>query len=263
LLSNLTTFHLVTHSPIDPLAKGADRFKGLAELRNLALAPMLDEPARYANTTVVFINDVAICLEDILELVHQLQVQGADMACAFDWVVGDNGRQPVFYDSYVARSINGDLFFDVPEYVTWAFATNLFWNEPRSRARFDAHKPFQVFACWNGAVAFTAEPIVQGKIAFRGANQEKGECRQGEPQLFCKDLWFHGYGKIMVVPSISLEYSNEKGEFIKRLKGYTSDWTTAKPEPDDLINWLPPPEQVKCMPTFNNQSWRPWNETLT
>ncbi|KAK3934504.1 cryptococcal mannosyltransferase 1-domain-containing protein [Diplogelasinospora grovesii] len=167
------------------------------------------------------------------------------MTCAFDWIYGGSD-EPIFYDSYIARSINGDLFFEIPPET--------------SQDRFNAHRPFQVFSCWNGAVAFTAAPVVERKVAFRGSRQE--ECFQGEPQLFCKDMWFNGYGKIAVVPSVNLEYSNEKGKKIKEDKGYTSQWVTKDIAVADKIEWQPPPERVKCMPTFNRQFWGLWNETL-
>ncbi|KAK4443163.1 glycosyltransferase [Podospora aff. communis PSN243] len=253
--------YFILRNEIDPLAE--DRFGKLAVLRNLALAPMLNDTGRYENSTVVFINDVAICMEDILELVYQRQYQEADMACAFDWIGGgeNEGDRPVFYDSYIARGINGDLFFEIPlPAVSWNRATELFWNEPTSRARFEQHKPFQVFSCWNGAVAFTAKPVVEGTVAFRSVRREQGECHQGEPQLFCKDMWWAGYGKIMVVPSVNLEYSDEKGRYIKGLKGYTRD--LVRDGEEDRIQWLPPPDKVKCMPTFDDQTWRDWNETL-
>ncbi|KAK3934503.1 cryptococcal mannosyltransferase 1-domain-containing protein [Diplogelasinospora grovesii] len=72
ILDKLTggRMHLVLSSDIDPLAAVAgERFTKLADLRNIALRPMLDEPERYSDATVVFLNDVAICLKDILELV--------------------------------------------------------------------------------------------------------------------------------------------------------------------------------------------------
>jgi len=262
-LGNSFSTHFILRNEIDPLAE--DRFGKLAVLRNLALAPMLRSADRYANSTVIFINDVAICLEDILELIHQKVYQAADMACAFDWIGsgGDKNDQPVFYDSYIARSINGDLFFEIPlPEVSWSRATDLFWNEPTSKERYYNHRPFQVFSCWNGAVAFTAAPVVEGKVSFRSVRRDKGECHQGEPQLFCKDMWYSGYGKIIAVPSINLEYSDEKGKYIKELKGHTGRWIKGDEE-EDRIQWLPPPEKVKCMPTFDDQTWRDWNETLS
>jgi alpha-1,3-mannosyltransferase len=58
-----------------------DRFcgRGYAKLRNLAVRDLVLRPERYdPNTTVVFSNDVALCMEDVLELIHQRTLQGAD-----------------------------------------------------------------------------------------------------------------------------------------------------------------------------------------
>lgn len=135
-----------------------------------------------------------------------------------------------------------------------------------ARARLASHRPFQVFSCWNGAVAFTAKPLLDGKVGFRRVGG--GECFQGEPQLFCKDLWFNGYGRIAVVPSVNLEYSDERGGWVKEDRGYTSEWTAREGDEADedapplKVDWEGPPDQVKCMPTFTMQSWLPWNESL-
>jgi alpha-1,3-mannosyltransferase len=109
-------------------------------------------------------------------------------------------------------------------------------------------------------VAFTAEPIVQRQVSFRAPRN--GECGQGEPQLFCKDMWFQGYGKIAVVPSVNLEYSSERARDIKALKGYTSQW--AIQGPSTPIEWQPePPERVRCMADYANQHWEDWDIGLT
>ncbi|KAK2606478.1 hypothetical protein QQS21_003171 [Conoideocrella luteorostrata] len=240
-----------------------DRVKHLAELRNMALAPLLEVPGGMATqeTTVVFLNDVVACAEDILELVYQKNAINADMTCAMDWTYV--GRDPTFYDVWVARTINGDSFFDIPADGNWNSAWNLFWNAEDTRRRFSAQQPFQVFSCWNGATAFTAAPILLNKVHFRAPSAADNECGQGEPQLFCKDLWFHGYRKIAVVPSINLEYSVEKGKMIKEAKGFTSNNVLSQNLSDDEIDWqLEPPEKVRCMSSWENQYWVPWNETL-
>ncbi len=145
-------FHLQT-SDIDP--RKGDRIEALAALRNLALEPLANNSSNYSpDTAVIFVNDVAICMEDMLELVHQRIFQDADMTCAMDW--SDIDPQPIFYDIWIARAINGDTFWEIPPDGSWRFASNLFWNHPKSRQRYDEHKAFQVFACWNGAVVFTA-----------------------------------------------------------------------------------------------------------
>ena len=219
---------------------------------------------------------MAACAEDILELVYQRVRLGADMTCGLDWVYV--GRDPTFYDVWVARGMNGDSFFEIPADGNWNSAWNLFWNNDHARASLHAHRPFQVFSCWNGAAVFTAKPLLDDVddddddknnsntekkgVRFRGPRD--GECKQGEPQLFCKDLWHRGYGKIAVVPSVNLEYSDERAQQIKDLKGYTSRWTAAaEAATDDQIDWQSePPAMVKCIPSYEDQSFRPWNETL-
>lgn len=262
-LDELDTTYFLRSSDIDP--KEGDRIAKLAELRNLALQPLLDgnvPGGADQDTTVVFLNDVAACTEDILELVYQRRRLGADMACGLDWVYV--GRDPTFYDVWVARGMNGDSFFEIPLDGNWNSAWNLFWNNDAAKASVAAHRPFQVFSCWNGAAVFTAKPLLDSASSVRFRGPHEGECKQGEPQLFCKDLWFHGYGKIAVVPSVHLEYSDANAQKIKDLKGYTSRWTAEEGNEDEIkIEWQStPPENVKCIPSYESQSFRPWNETL-
>jgi alpha-1,3-mannosyltransferase len=260
-LDNLTTTYYFKSTPLNPLE--GDRISGLAELRNMALAPLMNETEarKYSpsNTTVAFINDVAICTEDILELFHQRRQLQADMVCAFDWTWVNPG--PSFYDVWVAKGMNGDTFFRITEDGSWGEADNLFPNDTLSRSRYDRHLPFQTFSCWNGATAFTASPILDGLIKFRGPRE--GECYQGEPQLFCKDLWWLGYGKIAVVPAINLEYTDERGKMIKVLKGFTSENVRNTIAQEEVFEWVSePPETVRCMPSWQDQFYEPWNVTL-
>ncbi|KAK4140755.1 glycosyltransferase [Dichotomopilus funicola] len=261
---HLRTF-LAVDNGIDPLSEGVDRFAALANLRNLALAPLTTgDPSHYTpDATVIFLNDVAACPDDILELLHQRRRQDAHMACALDWTSSDPS---FFYDVYVARTLQGDLFFPItPETAGWEHSGELMWSDPVAKGRMERHEPFQVFSCWNGAVVFTAQPLVEGRVKFRGARKEKGECRQGEVQAFCKDLWWNGFGRIMVVPTVNLEYSVEMGRKVKEERGYVTDLVKGEKKESNgegKMEWMGPPEKVLCMPRFEEQSWRPWNETL-
>ena len=248
-------------SDLNPTA--GDRISILAKLRNQALEPLINHPSQYsASTTVLFINDVSICMEDILELIYQRVYQNAEMTCGMDWTYV--GPDPTFYDVWVARGMTGDSFFNIPEDGNWNSAWNLFWNDPESLARFNAHKPFQVFSCWNGAVAFTAKLLWEQKIKFRSKFGD--ECFQGEPQLFCKEMWHLGHGKIAVVPAVNIEYSDEAAQKIKALKGYVSQWVNKDGDNDDpsmQIEWeTNPPPLIKCMSPLGNQTWLPWNYQL-
>ncbi|RSM02851.1 hypothetical protein CEP52_007754 [Fusarium oligoseptatum] len=250
-LKDLGVTYIYDRSKVNP-SKG-DRIQKLAELRNLALRPLYQQQVPVTEeTTVLFINDVAACPEDLLELALQRRNIGADMTCAMDWTYV--GNDPTFLRYLGCQSFVGGLILP-----TW----NLFWNAPETKGRYNQHLPFQVFACWNGATAFTAAPLLHG-LRFRSPYSDKGECFQGEPELFCKDLWFRGYRKIAVVPTVNLEYSDERGEDIKNLKGYVSEMVQEQDEESSIIDWvLEPPGEVRCMPDFEHQSWRPWNETLS
>ena len=99
------------------------------------------------------------------------------------------------------------------------------------------------------------------QIAFRAAYEN--ECWQGEPKLLAKDLWITGYRRIVVVPSVNLEYSDDAGRKIKESKGYTSRWAGNDKDEEGKIEWQSePPENVKCMPNYAHQIWVPWNEGL-
>ncbi|KAL8955747.1 MAG: hypothetical protein Q9183_006536, partial [Haloplaca sp. 2 TL-2023] len=188
-----TTFYLST-SNLHPTEEQPvhDRIMALAALRQQAIQPLLDnsgkDGAATADTTVLFINDVSLCMEDILELVHMRKKLGADMTCAMDWI--HVFQYPTFYDVWTARTMAGDAFFNVPPNGTLEFAHDTFWNHEASGESLRIGQPFQVFSCWNGAIAVTAEPFINSKVRFRAAHPNK--CPQGEPTSFCKDLWLNG-----------------------------------------------------------------------
>ena len=258
-LQALGVKYVLQTSDINPTAPGKDRIEALAALRNLALEDLLAYPAHYdPDTTIIFLNDIALCMEDILELLHQRKLQGADQTCAMDWTYA--GENPTFYDVWIARGMTGDTFFRIPEDGSWDFAWNLFWNDDKARAGLNAANPFQVFACWNGVTSFTAKPLLDGSIRFRAHGS--GECFQGEPKLFAKDMWAKGYGKIAVVPSVNVEYSDGAARKIKALKGYVAGHVANEGD-GGRIEWeTKPPEKVKCMPDYQHQTFIDWDEGL-
>ncbi|KHO02061.1 alpha-1,3-mannosyltransferase CMT1 [Metarhizium album ARSEF 1941] len=236
-----------------------DRIEKLAALRNAALQPVLDIPDMLSpSSTVVFLNDVLACAEDILELALQLRLLGADMTCAMDWEITE---PPRFYDVWIGRSILGDTFWDIPANMSWDKALDLFSNEPETAKRFGHHLPFQVFACWNGGVSFRMQPLLEG-LRFRAPNFTAGECVQGEPQLFCAELWYRGHGKIAVVPAVNFGYSNGGYDYIKKNVGFVSDWVRDQSPTTSHINWVGPPDEVKCIEPWSKQFWQPWNAGL-
>jgi alpha-1,3-mannosyltransferase len=248
------TYHF-NSSTLDP--ESGDRIGKLAALRNAALAPLHDDEAMYGNATVIFLNDVAICMEDILELIHQRVSLGADMVCGMDWK--NLWKDPTFYDVWIARTITGDSLFEIGTDGSWDSAWNLFWSDPTTKERFEKHLPFQVFSCWNGGAVFSARPLFETFIAFRAPRE--GECFNGEPSIFCKELWWHGYGKIAVVPTVNLEYSDEGAKLAREMRGTPSRFPLEVEE--SKVEWQKePPEKVRCVTNYDHQTWGAWNESM-
>ena len=267
-LEKLGVRYFLQNSDIHPQMNG-DRIVLLAELRNLALRDIYEQPKSYApNTTIIFSNDIYLCTEDVLELVHQQFAQGAYMTCGMDHNLGPGG-QARFYDGWVARSMTGNSF-----YKGWwdgararsknneKFSDVAFWDDKPTSRRFRDFQPVQVYACWNGIVALAAGPFMDGSIRFRGVEYDQKECFQGEPTLLAKDLWLNGFGRTAVVPSINTAYSYDHFEIVRRERGGVSDHLCQSDV--EKITWkTEPPEKVKCKPTWEDKdTWVPWNQGL-
>ena len=237
-----------------------DRIKKLASLRNDALQPLKYAKGQaYQDATIIFLNDVAICKEDILELIHQRLNLDADMVCGMDWK--NLWKDPTFYDVWIARTITGDSFFQVGADGNWDSAWDLFWSDEKTKQRFDARQPFQVFSCWNGGAVFSARPLFRAGLKFRAPYD--GECFNGEPALFCKDMWWLGYRKIAVVPTVNLEYTDQGARDIRALKGSPSKNPPVGGDESLRFEWQKePPPQVRCVTNYHQQTWGAWNESM-
>ncbi|PYI34401.1 hypothetical protein BP00DRAFT_64999 [Aspergillus indologenus CBS 114.80] len=242
---------------LNPKAEGEDRIKDLAILRNQAIAPLVaagtGKFSPYAaDTLIVFVNDIVLCTEDLLELIYQHQQQDAQMTCAFDWNAGGGS----FYDSWVSRSMSGNLFFEITHDARYWIGKDMFFDDNSNAERYGRGLPVQVYSCWGGMVTLNAAPFVQKSVTFRSS--EPGECYMGEPMTLAKDLWRAGLGKIQAVSSINVAYEYKSAREAKETYKYVHqiirrEKYTRGPE---LIEWQPePPPRVKCMPWFNNQYW--------
>ena len=220
--------------------------------------PLISERKKYSDETItMFINDVALCPDDILELLIQHVHQNASMTCAMDWVYGGD----VFYDVWVSRSMSGNTFFEISQDVSWAFHKNLFWDEPVSKSKYREFQPFQCFSCWGGMVTLDSRPFQNGDVLFR--NSTDGECYAGEPTTLASDLHRLGLGKIATVPAVNVAYNDHEGSITKHRRGYVHDRVNVSlpfefgsgEQQTTQIEWLPPPGQIKCMPHFGSQTW--------
>ncbi|KIW26269.1 hypothetical protein, variant [Cladophialophora immunda] len=248
-MDTLNVTYYFSTSDVDPFKEGNDYITEWAALRNLALDPLVRQPELYdPDTTVIFLNDAAICTDDILELIYQKVYQKADMTCGMDWA--NHGEN--FNDLGASRGMTGDMFVYTPQDGKVDPNNTLFRNDPRTKTRFEARLPFQVYSCWNGGAVFTAKPLLRHNITFRASRHD--ECHMGEPLLLCKDFWKYGYGRIAVVPSVNIGYNDDESRQTKKRYGFATEIVQRVEEDLDLaairqskIRWqAAPPKSVKC-----------------
>jgi hypothetical protein len=156
-------------------------------------------------TYVVFLNDVILYAEDIIELISTEGGQ-YDLACGMDFDVLQ------LYDTWVARDLNGATLSGWFPFV----------RERTAQAKLIAGQPFRVYSCWNGAVALPAAALVDSGLVFRSwtAGEPRSphvkpivtsvwsdECPASECHLICKDLWSAGHSRIFMNPRVRLAYN--------------------------------------------------------
>lgn len=199
------------------------RIEYLAEVRNAALAPLqeLRDSEGEVFDTVIFMNDVLPCTDDLLELIWQSRRQNAGITCGADYIFHEEIAQPVFYDNWVARDINGTALENAP--------FESIFRDPPSQHRFERHLPIQVQSCWNGIAILDPAPLyAHPRVRFRMAKLSEGECSASECSLICNDYWNAGYGRIVMVPRVKLAYDNRVWQIIHPerknltvIRGYT------------------------------------------
>ncbi|KAK9812593.1 hypothetical protein WJX72_000003 [[Myrmecia] bisecta] len=99
-----------------------------------------------------------------------------------------------FYDIWVARDTDGNLFLKNAPYVT----------DPYSLTRVADGLPFPVKCCWNGLVVMNALPFVRQSLRVR--MHREGECAASECSLVCNDMLRMGYSKFLVDPGVRQAY---------------------------------------------------------
>lgn len=72
-------------------------------------------------------------------------------------------------------------------------------------------------------------------------------------------MWYLGYGKMAVILSVNLEYSNEVAKKIKAAKDYVSKLVGADKGEERIQRETTPPATVKCMPSCKKPTYLPSN----
>ncbi|EMD36958.1 glycosyltransferase family 69 protein [Gelatoporia subvermispora B] len=187
----------------------AHRIEYLAEVRNAAFVPLheLREAENEYFDSIIFMNDVLPCVDDLLELIWQSRRNNAGITCAADYMFHEELGSPVFYDNWVARDINGTALENAP--------FESIFHHGASQDRFQRHLPIQVQSCWNGIAVLDPAPFyAPPHVRFRMARIMDGECSASECSLICNDYWQAGYGRIMMVPRVKLAYDRRVYEII-------------------------------------------------
>ncbi|TFY81524.1 hypothetical protein EWM64_g2486 [Hericium alpestre] len=185
------------------------RIEYLAEVRNAAFVPLheLRDTENEYFDTIIFMNDVLPCVDDLLELIWQSRHNNAGITCAADYMYNDEIGSPVFYDNWVARDINGTALNNEP-------FESVFQHHASSE-RFQRHLPMQVQSCWNGVAVLDPAPFYSPPhVRFRMARITEGECSASECSLICNDYWETGYGRILMVPRVKLAYDRRVFDII-------------------------------------------------
>lgn len=131
------------------------RIPYLSRLRNEVMKPLENETNEGRSYgRVVWINDVVFTAEDVIELLNTREGDYA-AACSLDFA-----KPPAYYDTFALRDNEGY------EAVTSTFP---YFRSTLSREAMLSGLPVPVQSCWNGIVAFDAEPWTGiDKLKFRG-----------------------------------------------------------------------------------------------
>jgi hypothetical protein len=256
------------------------RIAYLSHLRNVALRPLLRmaaDPSERPFSHVLYLNDVFYCARGVVEMLWHVRATpraaaaddardgdggdgagagagggggggggggdgdgapyayAADMSCSVDYTSGLN-----LYDKWAGHDILGFALLN----------TEPFARHGPSSAAYGRAEPFQVTTCWNGMAAFRADAVVDKGLRFRRAVPL--ECAASECDLFCRDMWSVGFGRIVMVPRNKVAYSLQHFAMVRatlRAEGGAAlRWSTAAVE----IGWrAEAPAMLECCPIGN------------
>ena len=206
---------------------GRSRIDFLADARNELLKPLRAMAPERVFDSVVFLNDVLFTAEDIIKL---LAIK-ADVACGTDFIpIGDahkiyrplvNETYPIFYDAWVARTLDGLPLRAMPPYVPPKNAVATLKTVATMGLSFPDYTRIanmleltvtpqpeiaQLQCCWNGVVAVRAAPFYRG-LSFR--SNIPNECAASECSHFCADMWALNYTRFAMHHGVRVAYEQE------------------------------------------------------
>ncbi|KAF9954944.1 capsular associated protein [Mortierella alpina] len=124
------------------------------------------EDARF--DSVILLEPVVTCAEDILELVFQSRLQNADLTCGMDLHLESKAsdsrqlgiKREEAYDNSATRDILGRRPHSDIDH------RDVFSTDQETQTRFEKRLPFQVQSCWSSAVVLRLSPAVLSALPF-------------------------------------------------------------------------------------------------
>lgn len=230
------------------------RIDFLADARNKLLKPLRDMAPQHTFDYVVFLNDVFFTADDVTELL----AVGGDVSCGTDFIpIGEANKiyrpqvdenYPIFYDAWVARTLDGLPLRAMPPYVPPQSAVPTLLRVANAGLAFPDYtrvanmmelpvtpqpEIVQLQCCWNGIVVVRAAPFYRG-LSFR--SNLPGECAGSECSHFCADMWALNYTRFTMHHGVRVAYEAETWE---RSKAMTLPYTPVS-LPLDFVSTRPP-----------------------
>lgn len=242
--------------PTIALPDGSERTKRvayLAEMRNKALLPMLEDPRNHYDK-LLFLNDVVFDPVEAAQLLMStnLNDQGRTSyraACAVDFI-----NPFKFYDTYATRDLQG-YSMGVP-FFPW------FTNAGDGSSRRDVLEEkdaVRVKSCWGGMVAFDARPF-QAEQPLRFRATEESDWDASECCLIHADLMKTSsftdqgdYVGVYINPFIRVAYSNTTLRWLSFTRRFERLYTV----PHTIIN------RLVGLPWFNPRRLKPDDNGFT
>ncbi|KAK0254932.1 hypothetical protein B0A54_13370 [Friedmanniomyces endolithicus] len=208
------------------------RISYLARLRNQVMEPLYHQQTKgLTYDKILWLNDVVFTTADVQTLLATREGDYA-AACALDFK-----QAPHFYDSFATRDAQGHA----PLTDTWPF-----FRSARSRNALLRGQPIPVASCWNGMVAFDAQPFYHTRscssgLAFRGIpdtlarkHVEASECclvHADNPLSATKGVW--------VNPNVRVGYNGTAYEAVHHAGTWPSAYAIATGVwRNRLVRWL-------------------------
>ena len=140
----------------------------------------------------IILNDVYFCKDDLLELVHQRNIQSADMVSGLEFEF--KKKQLGYHHTYTMIDLDGNPPNDN--------LNDLLVHKPSQQSLL-LNKPIQMMCIWNGIIVMN--PLVFKTIRFKRKPHNLSNCN--ESSRLCSTMIHKGYTRIILIPNVHFTHS--------------------------------------------------------